>query len=101
MLCGLEDLDSISTYLRGDRRLPLDLVEPIAHVLECDRSKLFILTLRTWFDESFISLLEESFGSAQQTEAERSWLVALREIYQGDVPEITATMRRRIRILAG
>ncbi|MCX5578989.1 hypothetical protein [Kaistia terrae] len=101
MLCGFKDLDIIYRFLRGERRLPLHIVETLAEVLECNRSQLFILTLRTWFDEDFLSLLEESFGAARETEAERSWLEALREIYKGDVPEITATMRRRIRILAG
>ncbi len=91
----------IYAFIRGERKVPLDMIKPLAEILDCDRNQLFILALRTWFNEEFFSQLEETFGTAQETEAERGWLAALREIYGGSVPEITATMHRRIRVLAG
>lgn len=101
LLCGFKTSDMIYGFMRGERKVPLHLIKTLAEVLQCDRRELFILALRTWFNEDLFSLLEETFGAAQETAAERSWLEVLREIYKGDVPEITTTMRRRIRILAG
>lgn len=101
LLCGFKTSDMIYAFIRGERKVPLDMIKPLAEILDCDRKQLFILALRTWCNEEFFSQLEETFGTAQETEAERGWLAALREIYGGSVPEITAAMHRRIRVLAG
>lgn len=101
LLCGFKTSDMIYAFIRGERKVPLDMIKPLAEILDCDRKQLFSLALRTWCNEEFFSQLEETFGTAQETEAERGWLAALREIYGGSVPEITAAMHRRIRVLAG
>lgn len=101
LLCGFKTSDMIYAFMRGERKVPLDKVAPLAEALGCDSGQLFVLALKTWFSDELFNQLEECFGTIKENSAERSWIVALRETYKGDVPEVTVKMRRRLQILAG
>ncbi len=101
LLCGFKTSDMIYAVVRGERKLPLDKVAPLAEALDCDRGQLFVLVMKSWFGVELINHIEECFGAMLKDGAERSWIIALREIYKGDVPEMTVKMRQRLKILVG
>ena len=101
LLCGFKTSDMIHAFTRGERKVPLDKVAPLAEALGCDRNQLFVHALKSWFSPELFNQLEECFGTRQESKAERGWIAALREIFGGEVPELTGKMRSRLRILTG
>jgi hypothetical protein len=101
IICGFKTSDVIYAFMRGERKVPLDKVAPLAEALGCDSAQLFLLALRSWFSEELFNQVEECFGAMQDSNAERGWLLAIREIFGGEVPEITVKMRRRLQFLIG
>ncbi|EJL51628.1 hypothetical protein PMI09_04418 [Rhizobium sp. CF122] len=101
LLCGFKTSDMIYCFMRGDRKVPLDKVAPLAEALGCDSAQLFVLALKSWFSDELFNQLEECFGAMHGDKAERGWILALREVFGGEVPEITVKMRRRLQILVG
>jgi hypothetical protein len=101
ILCGFKTSDMIYAFMRGERKVPLDKVAPLAEALGCDSAQLFMLALRSWFTEDLFNQVEECFGAMQDNKAERGWLMAIREIFGGEVPEITVKMRRRLQFVIG
>jgi hypothetical protein len=97
--CGFKSSEMIEGFIRGEWRVPIDKVPPLAQALGCDKRQLFILVLSSWFDKGIVSELEEALGSVSP--AESSWLVCLREFYAGQVPKITPNSRRRLRLIVG
>jgi hypothetical protein len=99
LLCGFKTSDMIYCFMRGERKVPLDKVAPLAEALGCDSAQLFVLALKSWFSDELFYQLEECFGAMQADDAERSWIRALREIFGGEIPEITVSMHRRLQML--
>ncbi|MCF6369500.1 hypothetical protein [Rhizobium halophilum] len=100
LLCGFKTSDMIYMFMRGERKVPLDKVAPLAEALGCDSAQLFVLALKSWFSTELFNQVEECFGAMHENKAERGWILALREIFGGEVPELTVKMRSRLRILA-
>mgnify|MGYP003948863519 CR=1 FL=1 len=101
LLCGFKTSDMIYAFAHSEWKVPLDKVAPLAKALDCDKGKLFVLALKSWFSGELFNQIEECFGAVPENSAERSWIVALREIYNGDVPEMTVKTRRCLKILVG
>ena len=99
LLSGFNTSDMIYCFMRGERKVPLDKVAPLAEALGCDSAQLFVLALKSWFSDELFYQLEECFGAMQADDAERSWIRVLREIFGGELPEITVSMRRRLQML--
>lgn len=91
-----EVLEGIS---RGDFRVPLDKVLPLAKALGCDEKLLFKLVMRSWFGADFVKTIEEVFGGKSLSETENGWIGFLREFHSENVPELTTPMRRRLRLV--
>lgn len=51
------------------------------------------------FSGELFNQLDECFAAIKDNSAERSWIVAVREICKGDVPEMTVKMRKRLEIV--
>jgi len=100
ILCGFKTDALIYAFMRGEIRLPLDKVAPLAEAIGCDSAQLFVLALKSWFSAELFGQIEECFlESDEEDNIERVWLLAIREIYSGKVPELTVKLRRRLRLV--
>lgn len=59
--------------LRGDAKLPLDRVEEVAAILDCDKRQLFRLAMLQFYTEDAIRLFEKMLTD-RVTETEKMWL---------------------------
>ncbi|OBY05061.1 hypothetical protein BAE36_22190 [Rhizobium leguminosarum bv. trifolii] len=98
LLLGFRSPDMVEGFLRGERKVPLDKVLPLADALGCDKRQLFESVLRSWFDIEFLDAIKEIFAGGSSTEQE--WISFLRELYGENIPELTPALRRRLRLFA-
>ncbi|EDQ31791.1 hypothetical protein HPDFL43_21809 [Hoeflea phototrophica DFL-43] len=99
MLSGFQRPEVLEGVLRGDFRVPLDKVLPLAKALGCDEKLLFKLVMNSWFGVDFVKTIEDVFGGNVLSVAENGWIDFLREFHSENVPELTTQMRRRLRLL--
>lgn len=99
LLLGFQSTDMVEGFCRGDRKVPLDKVQVLAEALGCDRRRLFLLVLNSWFDTDFVRMLEKVFADGSASSGEQRWIDSLREFYSGNIPELTPQIRRRLRLL--
>lgn len=100
LLLGFQSTDMVEGFCRGDRKVPLDKVQLLAHALGCDKRRLFVLVLKSWFDAEFVKMLEDIFRGDCALADEQGWIGFLRESFGDQIPELTPTLRRRLRLLA-
>ena len=101
VLSGFQGPEMLDGIARGDLRVPLEKVLPLAQALGCDKRQLFTLVLNSWFGTEFVKTVEEVLVGDSASVAEQGWISSLREFYGEDVPELTPLLRRRLRLLLG
>lgn len=99
LLLGFRGAEMVEGFVRGERKVPLDKVLPLAQALGCDKRRLFVLVLNSWFDAEFVKTLEEVFVGDSASSTEQGWIGFLRETYGENIPQLTPTLRRRLRLL--
>ncbi|CDZ35833.1 Hypothetical protein NGAL_HAMBI1146_15750 [Neorhizobium galegae bv. officinalis] len=99
LMSGFHGPEMLEGILRGDLRIPLDKAMPLAQALGCDGRNLFVLVLKSWFGAEFVKTIEKVFANGTASAVERGWIVFLRDFYGDHVPELTPTLRRRLRLL--
>lgn len=99
ILIGFRTGDMIEGIIGGDRRIPLDKVVPLADALGCDRRLMMTLAMTSWFGADFVNTVKEVFTDSEGAPPERQWLNCLRELHGDEVPELTPSLRRRLRLL--
>jgi transposase-like protein len=85
--------------LSGDAKLPLDRVEEVADLLDCDKRQLFRMAMRQFYDKESISTLERMLGNPL-TEEEQQWLDIIRSASGADVGAPSTMAKRLVRALA-
>ncbi|MBX4954756.1 hypothetical protein [Rhizobium lentis] len=100
LLLGFQSPDMVEGVVRGERKVPLDKVRPLAEALGCDKRQLFEPVLRSWFDIEFLDAIKEIFAGGSSSSTEQEWIRFLRELYRENVPELTPALRRRLRLFA-
>ncbi|MBY3211504.1 hypothetical protein [Rhizobium laguerreae] len=98
LLLGFQSPDMVEGFLRGERKVPLDKVLPLADSLGCDKRQLFESVLRSWFDIEFLDAIKEIFAGGSSSSTEQEWIRFLRELYGENIPELTPALRRRLRL---
>lgn len=88
-----------AVVLSGDAKLPLDRVEEVSDLLECDKHELFRLAMRQFFDDSAIDLLESMCARSLSNE-EQMWLDEIRSAATGPVSAPSSMAKRLVRALA-
>lgn len=99
ILCGFHGPEMLEGILRGELRVPLDKVMPLAKAIGCDGRTLFVLVLKSWFGAELVNTIEEVFANDTGSAVERGWIAFLRDFYGDGIPELTPTLRRRLRLL--
>jgi hypothetical protein len=99
LMCGFHGPEMLEGILRGEVRVPLDKAMPLAKAIGCDERNLFVLVLKSWFGSELVNTIEEVFASDTASTVERGWIAFLREFYGDPIPELTPTLRRRLRLL--
>ncbi|MCQ2005267.1 hypothetical protein [Rhizobium sp. NRK18] len=99
ILCGFHGPEILEGILTGKLRVPLDKAMPLAKAIGCDERNLFVLVLKSWFGAELVNKVEEVFASDTASAVERDWIAFLREFYGDRIPELTPTLRRRLRLL--
>jgi hypothetical protein len=99
ILCGFHGPEMLEGILRGELRVPLDKAMPLAKAIGCDRRTLFALVLKSWFGAELVNTVEEVFSDDAASAVERGWIAFLRDFYGDRIPELTPTLRRRLRLL--
>ncbi|NSY16295.1 hypothetical protein [Neorhizobium sp. AL 9.2.2] len=99
LLLGFQSTEMVEGFCRGERKVPLDKVNALAEALGCDRRRLFLLVLSSWFDTDFVRMLEEVFANGSASSVEQGWIDFLRDFYSGNIPELTPQLQRRLRLL--
>lgn len=84
--------------LRGEAKLPLDRVEEVADLLDCDKHQLFRMAMHQFYDEKAIALLERMLG-VPMTAEEQKWLHVVRSAADGPVAEPSGVARRLVTAL--
>jgi hypothetical protein len=98
-LSGFKRVENLEAILRGDWKLSMDKVSSLAGALGCNKQQLFMLAFTSWFRADFERECEEAFAAKRSKSTERTWISFLRELYSGDVPNLTPSLRRRIKLL--
>jgi hypothetical protein len=100
IMCGFKTADLIYAFMRGEIRLPLDKVVPMAEALSCDSGQLFTLALKEWFSQQIFEQMEEAFLAFPSLDTvELGWLKVIRDIFGGKVPEINDRFKRRLQLV--
>ncbi len=99
LLLGFQNTEVVDGICRGDRKVPLDKVNALSEALGCERRRLFLLVLNSWFDTDFVKMLEDVFADGSASAVEQEWINFLRERYSGNIPELTPQLQRRFRLL--
>lgn len=99
ILCGFHGPEMLEGILSGELRIPLDKAMPLAKAIECDGRTLFALVLKSWFGVELVNTIEEVFTNDAASAVERGWIAFLRDFYGDRIPELTPTLRRRLRLL--
>lgn len=100
IMCGFKTADLIYSFIRGDVRLPLDKVAPMAEVLGCDSAQLFALALREWFSPQLFDQMQEAFLVAPNVDPiDLQWLRVLHDIFGGKLPEMNDRFKRRLQLV--
>lgn len=97
--CGFHGPEMLEGILRGEFRVPLDKAMPLANAMGCDGRTLFVLVLKSWFGADLVNTIEEVFANDAGSAVERGWIAFLRDFYGDPIPELTPTLRRRLRLL--
>lgn len=85
--------------LSGDAKLPLDRVEEVANLLDCDSRHLFRMAMHQFYDKESVSMFELMLSNPL-SQFEQQWLDLIRSASGGDVGAPSAMGRRLIRALA-
>lgn len=99
LLLGCRSTEMVEGFVRGDLRVPLDKVLPLSQALGCDKRRLFVLVLTSWFGTEFVKTVEEVLAGDSASAAEQGWISFLRELYGENLPALTPALRRRLRLL--
>lgn len=99
ILCGFHGPEMLEGILRGELRVPLDKAMPLAKAIGCDGRALFLLVLKSWFGVELVNTIDEVFTNDAASAVERGWIAFLRDFYGDRIPELTPTLRRRLRLL--
>lgn len=99
LLCGFQSPDMLEGILRGELRVPLDKAMALAKAIGCDGRTFFVLVLKSWFGAELVNTIEEVFANDTGSDVERDWIRFLRDSCEDRVPELTPTLRRRLRLL--
>lgn len=100
ILCGFKTANLIYSFTRGELRPPLDKIVTLAEVLGCDSGQLFTLAIQEWFPPELFDQMREAFLVYPSLEKEETdWLVTVREIFGGRVPEMNDHLRRRLKLV--
>lgn len=83
----------------GDAKLPLDRVEEVADLLNCDKHELFSMAMRQFYDDKAISTFERMLATPLTSE-EQGWLHIIRSASDGPVAKPSVTAKRLVRALA-
>lgn len=95
IICGYTTPDIIYMFMRGEAKVPLDIVPQLAQILECDAAQLFVLALEQYFQPATFRELNDLFLDGL-TENERGWVSLIREVSEGADPAITPARKRRV-----
>jgi len=85
--------------LAEDAKLPLDRVEEVANLLDCDRGQLFRMAMRQFYDNQSISNFEKMLSNPL-SENEQQWLDLIRSASGDEVAAPSAIAKRLLRALA-
>lgn len=85
--------------LAGDAKLPLDRVEEVADLLNCDRRHLFRMAMRQFYDKDAISMFERMLSNPL-SENELQWFDVIRSASGDEVAAPSAIAKRLLRALA-
>ena len=85
--------------LAGDAKLPLDRVEEVADLLDCDRHHLFRLAMRQFYDKDSVSMFERMLSNPL-SENEQQWFDVIRSASGDEVAAPSAIAKRLLRALA-
>lgn len=85
--------------LSGDAKLPLDRVEEVAELLDCDTRHLFRMAMRQFYDKESVSTFERMLSNPL-SENEQQWLDIIRSASGEHVAAPSAMARRLVRALA-
>lgn len=91
---GYDKPNMLSMVKRGDTRLPIDKVIPLAKALGVDPAGLLVLTLGQYYPDEE-SELASLFATAT-TRNERVILQKIRNVTNGSDPEMTPTIERKL-----
>lgn len=83
----------------GDAKLPLDRVEEVADLLNCDKHELFSMAMRQFYDDKAISTFERMLATPLTSE-EQEWLHIIRSASDGPVAKPSVMAKRLVRALA-
>jgi hypothetical protein len=97
LMAGFKTEDILYSFIRGDVRVPLDIVDKLAPALGCDAGQLFVLVLQQHFTSNQIEKIQESFFSAPTNAREAAWLREIRHFYKGDLPPLTPRLAEKLR----
>lgn len=85
--------------LSGNAKLPLDRVEEVAQLLDCDKRQLFRLAMLQFYTEDAVRLFERMLTD-QVTGAEKMWLHEIRSGATGEVQRPSSVACRLVRTLS-
>lgn len=85
--------------LSGDAKLPLDRVEEVANLLDCDSRHLFRMAMRQFYDKESASMFERMLSNPL-SQNEQQWLDIIRKASGEDVAAPSTMARQLVRALA-
>ncbi|MBB1249939.1 hypothetical protein [Rhizobium sp. G21] len=98
VICGFKNGNLIRAFAEGEIRPPLELIDPLSDVFGCDYGEFLTLAIREWFSPAVFEWLQEvRFNYTDPVE--KSWILALREIFGGTVPELSDRIRARLKLV--
>lgn len=95
-LAGFSSAEVLRMLISGEARIPLDRIGPLAAVIDCDAGQLFVLAMRTWFTQETMAQIEEHFITVPEQSIETRWMTAIRNFYNGNVPELTVRTMNKL-----
>jgi hypothetical protein len=98
ILCGFKNGNLIRAFAKGQIRPPLDRISVLAETLNGDLRLMFSLALRELFSPKLLQELKE-VNVVHIERSEATWLQALNEIFDGDIPEMNEGIRDRLELI--
>jgi hypothetical protein len=98
VICGFKNGNLIRAFAEGEIRPPLDRLSALGEAIRADLSLLFSLAIRELFSPELLEQLQ-NMNLNHVDHAETTWIRALNEVFDGQIPEINDRLRARLELV--